>query len=887
MNLTETAETVLKTRYYLKDKDENIIEDWNKLTNRVGTFVANGDKNLANKFSEMIYNLDFLPNSPCLMNAGIELGQLSACFVIPVHDNMKSIFKAVHDAALINKSGGGVGYSFSNLREADSIVSTTHGVASGPLSFIKVFDVSTDIIKQGGRRRGANMGVLRIDHPDILKFISAKEKDGEYSNFNFSVALSDEFMEKVQNNETFWTVSPHSGKQIQELNAKEVWDLLVQKAHIGGDPGVLFMDRANQYNTTPHLGEFEATNPCLAGDTIVAVADGRNGVTIKELAESNQSFKVHSAKYKNKKWILEYKEAIAFKSGTKKTISIKLSNGFVFKCTSDHLLALPNGEYKEAKDCLNQELVSLFCDEKIYVNLIEDDIEQDVYDLQVKDNHNFFITQTDNENFMKSSGVLVHNCGEQFLLSYESCNLGSINLSNFVKDGKIQWDKLNQTIELSTIFLNNVIDVNKFPIPEIEKMTKKTRKIGLGIMGLHDLLIQLEIPYDSEEGREIAKEIMQFIRNISKKTSEAIAEINAPFPAYIDSLDYKPRANSNLTTIAPTGSISMIADCSSGCEPYYSIITEKHVMDGQKLLLLNKHFERIARREDFYSEELIQEIHKSGTCVGNDKVPKKYQEIFKGAMDISPDGHLKMQATLQNNGVDSSISKTVNMPNSASIQDVNDIYMSAWKMGCKGVTIYRDGSKSGQVLNTGNKDTVFNKRPEKVNFTFAPKRPKSLKADIFHTSVKGQPWIVLVGLMNDLPYEIFAGELGDIEIPKSIKNGSITKETKGTYSLTYTYKNEEFKFNKIAHSLMTSEQRALTRMISLSLRHGVHYEFIVSQLKKASKEIGDFAAVVNRILKTYIKQYEFQNVTCDICGGKIRFVEGCEKCESCGASKCE
>jgi ribonucleoside-diphosphate reductase alpha chain len=333
----------------------------------------------------------------------------------------------------------------------------------------------------------------------------------------------------------------------------------------------------------------------------------------------------------------------------------------------------------------------------------------------------------------------------------------------------------------------------------------------------------------------------------------------------------------------------MIADCSSGCEPYYSVITEKHVMDGEKLLMVNRHFEIVAKREGFYSEELIQEINKKGTVVGNKKVPAKWQKIFVGAMDISPEGHLKMQACLQNNGVDSSISKTVNMPKSATIQDVNDIYYNAWKSGCKGVTIYRDGSKSFQVLNTGTQPTVFN-RPDGVEYTMAPVRPKILPVDIFHSSVKGVPWVVLVGLLNDRPYEIFAGELDDLYIPKSCKSGFVEKHgTNGdsTYALTIKIRQQEVVYKQIAGTLMNSEQKALTRMISLSLRHGVHYEFIVNQLKKSSGEITDFAAVVNRILSKYIKQYEFTpDKMCPECGGKIAFVEGCEKCLSCGVSKC-
>jgi len=557
--LTETAETVLKRRYYLKDTAGNHVENWELLCERVSNAVAAGKEKpenydeLRQRFYDMIYRLDFLPNSPCLMNAGTDLGQLSACFVLPVDDSMDGIFSAVRNGALVHKTGGGTGYAFSRLRAKNSSVRSTQGVASGPLSFAAVFDAATETIKQGGKRRGANMGVLRIDHPDILDFISAKQDQEKFNNFNFSVALTDVFMQALEVDGSYDLVEPSTGETVQELKAREVFEQIVDLAWLNGEPGVLFIDNANKDNPTPHLGAFEATNPC----------------------------------------------------------------------------------------------------------------------------------------------------GEQWLLPYESCNLGSINLGRFVSAGEVDYDRLEQTVRTATIFLDNVIDCNRFPIPEIGDMTLKTRKIGLGIMGLHDMLIQMGIPYASDQGREVSADVMQFVRKTAEDESIKIAREKGAFPAYdADSATYEPRRNAALTSIQPTGTVSMIADCASGCEPYFSIVMVKHVMDGDRLILVNKYFEQVAKAEGFYSERLMQKVADSGTVIGHDEIPETWQEVFRTAQDIDPDDHIKMQGILQQSGVDSSISKTINLPSTATRDDVKRSYILGYNLGCKGLTVYRDGSRDAQVLNT-------------------------------------------------------------------------------------------------------------------------------------------------------------------------------------------
>ncbi len=713
--LTSTAETVLARRYYLKDSEGQAIETWETLSRRVADAVAAVDKDadnyeeLRNQFFEMIYNLDFLPNSPCLMNAGTDLGQLSACFVLPVEDSMDGIFTAIKNGALVHKTGGGTGYSFSRLRSRNAAVRSTQGVASGPLSFAAVFDAATETIKQGGKRRGANMGVLRIDHPDIMDFITAKEDQNKFNNFNFSVGITDVFMAAVEAGGKYDLVEPSTGVVVRQLDASEVFEKIIDLAWHNGEPGVLFIDAANRDNTTPQLGEFEATNPC----------------------------------------------------------------------------------------------------------------------------------------------------GEQWLLPYESCNLGSINLANYVTNKKIDWGRLKETAQAASIFLDNVIDCNRFPIPEIEEMTLKTRKIGLGIMGLHDMLIQLEIPYGSNEGREAAGKVMQFIRDAAEGISIVLAEKKHPFPAYDAELNkYKPRRNAALTSIQPTGTVSMIADCASGCEPYFSIVMIKHVMDGDRLMMVNKLFEEVARREGFYSEELMSKVADSGTVIGHEEIPERWQEIFRTAQDITPQDHIKMQGALQRSGVDSSISKTINLPNVATREDVKLSYMTGYRLGCKGLTVYRDGSRDQQVLNTkesSEKDRtamVSSRGPVKQNL------PDTLDAKRYKVKDQQQKSVYIIVCFdeNEKPMEVFA----------------------------------KFPFdNRVDLKDKSTMWTTTCRLVSLALRFNVPMGEIIKQLDRSSGHLLDLPAQLSKLFKSFMAgtQSGF-SVTCPECSGVLRFEEGCETCHDCGYSKC-
>ncbi|MFH1774510.1 MAG: vitamin B12-dependent ribonucleotide reductase [Methanobacteriota archaeon] len=560
LKLGVNAARVLERRYLLKNERGEIIETPAQMFRRVALAVANVDL-LYNKkakteeeFYSIMANLEFLPNSPTLMNAGTELGQLAACFVLPVEDSVKSIFEALKSMALIHQSGGGTGFSFSKLRPRGDIVKSTKGVASGPVSFMRIFDVATEVIKQGGRRRGANMGILRVDHPDITEFITAKEKEGFLANFNVSVGITDEFMRAVGKNEDWDLINPRTGKAEKRFRAKDIFDLIVTMAWRTGDPGLIFLDEINRHNPTPQAGKIESTNPC----------------------------------------------------------------------------------------------------------------------------------------------------GEIPLLPYESCNLGSINLSKMVKNGEMDWGKLKKVARTAVHFLDNVIDANKYPLPEIEKAAKANRKIGLGVMGFADMLLKLKIPYDSDKALAIAEKVMKFISEEAKKKSIEIAQARGSFPNFESSTlrkKFSDMRNATVTSIAPTGTISIIAGASSGIEPIFAISFMRNVM-GTQLLEVNPIFEAIAKERGFYSTDLMIEIAKMGSIQNMKGIPEDVRRVFVTALDIAPEWHVKMQAAFQKH-VDNAVAKTVNLPHSATMEDVRKIFLLAYKLRCKGTTIYRYGSKSEQVLYVG------------------------------------------------------------------------------------------------------------------------------------------------------------------------------------------
>jgi len=563
LKLSLNSVRVLERRYLLKDNQGRVVETPSGMFYRVARAVASADKlynekadvkKSEEKFYRLMANLEFLPNSPTLMNAGTDIGQLSACFVLPVEDSINAIFDALKFMAIIHKSGGGTGFSFSSLRPKGDLVKSTKGVASGPVSFMQIFNAATDVIKQGGRRRGANMGILRVDHPDIIEFITSKEKEGALANFNISVAVTDEFMEAVKKDKEYNLINPRTGKPEKRLRAKDVFDLIVTLAWRTGDPGIVFLDEINRHNPTPNIGRIESTNPC----------------------------------------------------------------------------------------------------------------------------------------------------GEVPLLPYESCNLGSINLSKMVVDGEVNWDKLKETVRTVVHFLDNVIDVNSYPLPQIEENTKANRKIGLGVMGFAEMLLKLNIPYDSEKAVALAEKVMKFISDEARKMSVEIAEERGSFPNFEESIwekkGYKAMRNATLTSIAPTGSISIIGGTTSGIEPLFAVSFVRNVM-GTQLFEVNPLFEKAAKERGFYSTELMQRVARNGSPRGIKEIPAGVQRVFVTALDIAPEWHVKMQAAFQKH-TDNAVAKTVNLPYEASLEDVRKIFLLAHDLKCKGVTVYRYGSKKEQVLYT-------------------------------------------------------------------------------------------------------------------------------------------------------------------------------------------
>ncbi|MFP4558181.1 MAG: vitamin B12-dependent ribonucleotide reductase [Archaeoglobaceae archaeon] len=760
MKLTKTAETVLKKRYLSRDEDGNVAETTEELLWRVASAIARAEENyggnvdaVASQFYDMMAHQFFMPNSPTLMNAGTELNQLSACFVIPVEDSINGIFKAVWDMAKVQKSGGGTGFSFSRLRPKGDIVKTTKGVASGPISFIKIFDASTEQIKQGGKRRGANMGVLNVHHPDIEEFINAKREEGILRNFNLSVAVTDAFMKALRNNEDYDLVNPKTKEVVKKESARRIFDLMIDGAWRNGEPGTVFIDTINEHNPTPNVGKIESTNPC----------------------------------------------------------------------------------------------------------------------------------------------------GEQPLLPYESCNLGSINVANFVRNGSIDWERLKDVVWTAVRFLDNVIDMNGYPIREIEDNTLANRKIGLGVMGFADLLFKLKIPYDSEEGIEFAEELMSFIQDESHKASTALAEERGEFPNWKGSLweekGMKLR-NATTTTTAPTGTISIIANCSSGIEPAYALaFRRRNILDGEEFFEVNSVLEDCLKEEGIYTDELISKIAEAGTIQDIEEIPEELKRIFKCSLDISPEWHVKMQATFQKY-TDNAVSKTINLPHNATRKDVEDAFLLAYDLDCKGVTVYRDGSREEQVLSTRRSEAEVKERKVLRPVTSLEPRPR----------------------------------------PKITSGRTIETKT-GCGSLYVTINEDEHGIAEVFVQLgksggcAASQTEAIGRLLSVALRSYLKPEALIRQLKgircpsigfDKGEIVTSCADGVAKVLEKHLKG-EYTKMSLDIrgikplnefmdkngssegesgigveeepktkliggmcpeCGNVLEYGEGCMTCKMCGFTRC-
>lgn len=760
--LSANAMRVLEKRYLRKNSEGQVIEKPQELFRRVAHSIAAAElafnpqaeiESWEERFYELMTSLEFLPNSPTLMNAGRELGQLSACFVLPVEDSMESIFEAIKQTALIHKSGGGTGFSFSRLRPEKDRVGSTGGVASGPLSFMRAFDAATDVIKQGGMRRGANMAILNVDHPDILNFITAKVNSSTLSNFNLSVAITEDFMEAVEAGAEYELVNPRTGEAMEKLDAREVFDKMVDLAWATGDPGIIFLDRINKDNPTPQLGKIESTNPC----------------------------------------------------------------------------------------------------------------------------------------------------GEQPLLPFESCNLGSINLSKMLhkRKGKLELDndRLARTVRTVVRFLDNVIEANKFPTAQIQEKTRSTRKIGLGVMGFADMLLQLKIPYDSKKALETAEKVMKVVLNEATKASVDLAEERGVFPAFEGSIYDVPDGprirNASRTTIAPTGTLSIIANCSSGIEPLFALSYVRNILDGEQLIEVNPYFEEVARKEGFYSEELMRELSTRGSVRDMEGVPEWVQQVFVTAHDISPEWHVRMQAAFQKS-TNNAVSKTVNFPHDATREDIAQVFMLAYQLGCKGITIYRDGSKDSQVL------SVSKEKPKAEVET-------EDKAGIEALAPRGRTRIT-----TGFTERVNTG-CGHIYV-------TVNKDETGICEV----------FSTLGKSggCASAQLEAISRLISLSLRSGLDLKSILKQLRgircpsiawdqghavlscpdaicsvlaKEIQEAGPQVKPEEKPAAKAEKKTEASTATvspspcsqimgnlsmCPECGDQVIFQEGCCLCPSCGYTKC-
>jgi ribonucleoside-diphosphate reductase alpha chain len=760
MPVSENARTVLARRYLKKGLKGDPLETPEEMVARVAYNIALAEGlyygalpevalRWAETFYELMLRLDFLPNSPTLMNAGRDLQQLSACFVLPVEDSMESIFEAVKNTAMIHKSGGGTGFSFSRLRPHADVVRSTKGISSGPISFMTVFDAATETIKQGGTRRGANMGILRVDHPDILDFITCKTQTNRLNNFNISVALTEDFMKAVENDEEYSLVNPHSREVVSRLSARKVFEQIVDSSWRNGEPGIIFIDRINKDNPTPRIGAIESTNPC----------------------------------------------------------------------------------------------------------------------------------------------------GEQPLLPYESCNLGSVNLANMItaENGhrRIDYEKLRNVVQKSVRFLDNVIDMNNYPLPEIRHMTMGNRKIGLGVMGFADMLIRLGIPYDSDEALAVGQEVMSFVHEESAAASANLARERGPFSNYDVSVfaerEGAPRRNATTTTIAPTGTISIIAGVSSGIEPVFALSYIRNVMDNDHLVEAHPLFDAEMRQRGLYSVALMEEISRKGSLKHVEGIPADVARVYVTAHDISPEGHLRMQAAFQKY-TDNAVSKTVNFPTDATREDIRKVFLLAYRLSCKGVTVYRDRSREEQVLNIGgvNRKESAPEAPAEAPVVTPRPRPDTL-----------------IGVTKEIKTSC-----GKLYV-------TINRDEQGIFEI----------FNQMgkAGGCAASQSEAIGRLVSLALRSGIQPDTIVKQLKGISCHLPSWggnggkilscADAVSKAIEWYLENFaaifpgvpspsaaaaqtpakkpslpgdgeEIVRGACPDCGSQVERQEGCLKCRSCGFSEC-
>jgi ribonucleoside-diphosphate reductase alpha chain len=1151
VNLTPNARVVLEKRY-LKQENGQVSETAEDMIYRVASVVAGIEEDrygkgkketqlLAKEFYTMMANLEFMPNSPTLMNAGRDLGQLSACFVLPVEDSMEEIFDAIKNAAIIHKSGGGTGFSFSRLRPKNSMVRSTGGVASGPISFMKVFNSATEAVKQGGTRRGANMGILRVDHPDILDFIQCKEDNKEITNFNISVGITEDFMLAVREKRAYELINPHTGKPAGQLFAPEIFSKIVDHAWQNGEPGIVFLDRLNEGNPTPLQGEIEATNPCVTGDTWIMTDHGP--AQVKTVLGQELELVLNGEFHRTSP------EGF-FSTGTKSVLSVKTDRGYELKVTEDHLIRVaetvsreqiteiwkPVGELKpgdqiilsnnrglswsnqgsleegyllglllgdgtlkedggilsvwgdgeEAQSMISaaekavsilrhrsdfkgfQKIISernehrmksvalrdlageygVFPKEKrlteelektssdfhrglirglfdtdgtvvgsqekgVSVRLWQKDLPglqivqrmlqrlgmpSTIYrdrkpsgyknlpdgkggyqDYAVQSGHELSISQDslsifaeiigfsnikkmrklnerlegyqrnlNRERFLASvieclpagveevydaqvpgvnafdaNGIYVHNCGEQPLLPNEACNLGSLNLKLMVaeKNGKmvINWERLSYVVRLSVRFLDNVIDANQYPLSIIDEVVKGNRKIGLGVMGFADLLILLQTSYASEEAVEYAEKIMKFIQTEARLESQRLAEERGTFPNYEGSIydGVMKLRNATLTTIAPTGTISMICGASSGVEPLFAVAYTKTVLDGTALVEVNPLFEGFAKEYGFYSQELMYKIAEQGTVLGLPEVPDWVQAVFTTAQEITPEWHIRIQAAFQKY-TDNAVSKTINFANSATREEIAEAYRLADELNCKGLTVYRDGSREEQVLSTGTStaqsqaQSKIERDEKQASLSVIPKTPFIPEVNTVlprprPTTTIGVTEKIRIGCGN-LYVSVNADEKGICEVfTNTGRAGGCSSQSEATARLISITLRSGLSVDSITEQIkgircpacmrregvnVTSCPDAIARVIKKYNEVGINFASVQKETQeKASaaespSSVGRVGAATEKITGRKAQISVAPENACPECGKPINHEGGCVVCTHCGYSKC-
>jgi ribonucleoside-diphosphate reductase alpha chain len=1204
INLSKNAVKVLEKRYLKRDEEGTILETPAGMFLRVAGNIASAEKNygktqeeireIERQFFDIMSDLDFLPNSPTLMNAGKELQQLAACFVLPVGDSMEKIFEALKEAALIQKSGGGVGYSFSNIRPKNDVVLSTKGVSSGPISFMTVFNAATDTIKQGGTRRGANMGILRVDHPDILEFISAKEDSTKLNNFNISVGVTESFMRAVENSDDYDIVNPRTKEVYTRYNARDVFKKIIYHAWKNGDPGIIFLERLNRDNPTPSVGTIESTNPCVSGNTYLSTGNGfmtareahkriQGGESIRLLFDKRAlDYKVSKGFNNSDFEVLANAEINSWYRGIKDIYRMTTRSGYKLEATADHKV-LTVGGYKKLSDLDNNDEVLIQpygqfkINKKIFVNgtvaklnkltlrktlnlpevwskelgeilgwltgdgwLREDRVgfsfgheDRDAvsyfnqiitewYNYSVKDilrengvihlsyhakafieffkelgvkvcksgekqvpgilldapkeavagflrglfssdgniddtdgtikltsssnklledvqlllinfgiksnilsrkysfsknfaytnikgeektykakndcyselfiaggiskskfkdeigfllerkstllksfkfekistenYYNKFIDRVQSVEFIGqdevfdfnepisnsyiANGIIVRNCGEQPLLPYEACNLGSINLANMIKNEEgapeVDYEKLKATVHTAIRFLDDVIDMGRYPLDKIADMVKGNRKVGLGVMGWADLLIILGIPYNSEQALELAKEVMSFIQDESRNATRALADERGSFPNFKGSVydnqeGYSVR-NATTTTIAPTGTLSIIANCSSGIEPVFAISFVKNVMDNDKLLEINPYFEKAAKEMGFYSAGLMEDIAGKGTVADFEQIPSSVKRVFITAHEISPIWHVRMQAAFQG-FVDNAVSKTVNFPNSATEQDVEEVFMLAHRLGCKGITIYRDGSRESQVLQVEGRKSDQAKTYAKETAEIEDTKTANQAIG----GVYGKEKILDMGKEKQRPEKIAAEQQsGHIKSGVDGKGGNFTEDeeknlrsikprprpdvTKGLTKkydiggcgkLYVTVNSDDVGicevFSNTGEEGCAALSEAVSRLISITIRSGIEIDSILKQISgircitciaDENTHVLSCPDAIGKAIEFYNKGYnkfDFNTASgpksimlCpeEGCGGIMQPEGGCYVCRNCGFSKC-